>query len=72
MYETAHYPMFRNDSYLRALNLYNNNPRNFEKEIKEKPIINEISKTNQDKINYHIKDNALGEGTPKEKSKEKY
>ena len=67
MYETAHYPMFRNDSYLRALNLYNNNPRNFEKEIKEKPIINEISKTNQDKINYHIKDNALGEGTPKEK-----
>ena len=67
MYETAHYPMFRNDSYLRALNLYNNNPRNFEKEIKEKPIINEISKTNQDKINYHIEDNALGEGTPKEK-----
>ena len=67
MYETAHYPMFRNDSYLRALNLYNNNPRNFENEIKEKPIINEISKTNQDKINYHIKDNALGEGTPKEK-----
>ena len=67
MYETAHYPISRNESYLRALNLYNNNPRNFEKEIKEEPIINEISKTNQDKINYHIDNKALGEGTPKEK-----
>ena len=68
LYEEARYPMSRNESYLRALNLYNNNPRNFGEKIKE-PIIEEKNTTNQEKHNYHIKDNLLGEGTPKEKVK---
>ena len=68
MYEQAHYPMTRNESYLRALNLYNNNPRNFAEEvIEEEPIVETEPKIKQDKINYHIDNNSLGEGTPKEK-----
>lgn len=67
MYEQAHYPMTRNESYLRALNLYNNNPRNFAKEIEEEPKEKIEPKIKQDKINYHIDNNSLGEGTPKEK-----
>ena len=67
MYETAHYPMTRDESYLRALNLYNNNPRNFGEEVKEESAIDEVPIINQDKINYHIENNNLGEGTPKEK-----
>ena len=68
LYEEARYPISRNESYLRALNLYNNNPRNFGEKIKE-PIIEEKNTTNQEKHNYHINDNLLGEGTPKEKVK---
>lgn len=68
LYEEARYPMSRNESYLRALNLYNNNPRNFGEKIKE-PIIEEKTTTNQERHNYHINDNLLGEGTPKEKVK---
>ena len=67
MYEEAHYPMTRNESYLRVLNLYNNNPRNFAKEIIEEPVVETEPKIKQDKINYHIDNNSLGEGTPKEK-----
>ena len=68
MYEQAHYPMTRNESYLRALNLYNNNPRNFAEEIiEEEPVVETEPKIKQDKINYHIDNNSLGEGTPKEK-----
>ena len=67
MYEQAHYPMTRNESYLRALNLYNNNPRNFAEEIVEEPKEEIEPKIKQDKINYHIDNNSLGEGTPKEK-----
>ena len=52
LYEEARYPMSRNESYLRALNLYNNNPRNFGEKIKE-PIIEEKNTTNQEKHNYH-------------------
>ena len=69
MYEQAHYPMTRNESYLRALNLYNNNPRNFAKENIEEVIVETEPKIKQDKINYHIDNNSLGEGTPKEKVK---
>lgn len=68
LYEEARYPMSRNESYLRALNLYNNNPRNFGEKIKE-PIIEEKNTTNQERHNYHINDNLLGEGTPREKVK---
>ena len=68
LYEEARYPMSRNESYLRALNLYNNNPRNFGEKIKE-PIIEEKNTTNQERHNYHINDNLLGAGTPKEKVK---
>ena len=68
LYEEARYPMSRNESYLRALSLYNNNPRNFGEKIKE-PIIEEKNTTNQERHNYHINDNLLGEGTPKEKVK---
>ena len=67
MYEQAHYPMTRNESYLRALNLYKNNPRNFAEEIIEEPVVETEPKIKQDKINYHIDNNSLGEGTPKEK-----
>lgn len=38
LYEEARYPMSRSGSYLRALNLYNNNPKNFVEETKE-PVI---------------------------------
>lgn len=68
LYEEARYPISRNESYLRALSLYNNNPRNFGEKIKE-PIIEEKNTTNQERHNYHINDNLLGEGTPKEKVK---
>ena len=33
MLETAHYPIMRNESYLRAVSLYHSNERNFDKEI---------------------------------------
>ena len=35
--------------------------------IEEEPIVEIESKIKQDKINYHIDNNSLGEGTPKEK-----
>ena len=66
MYETAHYPMTRNESYLRAVNLYQNNVRNFAQEIAE-PIQESEPIIKHDKINYHIENNNLGEGTQKEK-----
>lgn len=69
MLETAHYPIMRNESYLRAVSLYKNNDRN---SIKEENIIHTTTqettpKTKQEKLNYHISNNSLGEGTPKEK-----
>lgn len=67
MLETAHYPIMRNESYLRAVSLYHSNERNFEKEITtNKQEIVEL-KPKQEKVNYHIDDKLLGEGTPKEK-----
>lgn len=70
MLESSHYPITREESYIRAVNLYKNNDRNFIKEetkgnelLEDKPIIQ------QEKINYQITNNALGEGTPKEKVK---
>ena len=67
MLETAHYPIMRNESYLRAVSLYYSNDRNFEKEFT--PNKQEIveSKPKREKVNYHIEDKLLGEGTPKEK-----
>ena len=73
MLETAHYPITREESYLRAISLYKDNERNFEKTksqdvILEKKDTNQnIINTTQEKINYHIEDNLIGEGTPKEK-----
>lgn len=75
MLETAHYPIMRNESYLRAISLYKSNERNFEnaelpKENINKPTTQETTqKATQEKINYHIENNLLGEGTPKEKVK---
>lgn len=67
MLETAHYPIMRNESYLRAVSLYHSNERNFDKEITtNKQEIVEL-KPKQEKVNYHIDDKLLGEGTPKEK-----
>lgn len=67
MLENAHYPIMRNESYLRAISLYHSNERNFEKEITtNKQEIVEL-KPKQEKVNYHIDDKLLGEGTPKEK-----
>ena len=37
------------------------------KEIIEEPVVETELKIKQDKINYHIDNNSLGEGTPKEK-----
>ena len=67
MLETAHYPIMRNESYLRAVSLYYSNDRNFEKEFT--PNKQEIveSKPKREKVNYHIEDKLLGEGTQKEK-----
>ena len=73
MYEKSRYPITRDESYLKAVNLYKNNERNFIKE--EQKIENvansttnkETTKIIQEKINYHIENNNLGEGTPKEK-----
>ena len=66
MLETAHYPIMRNESYLRAVSLYHSNERNFDKEITtNKQEIVEL-KPKQEKVNYHIDDKLLGEGTPKE------
>ena len=67
MLETAHYPIMRNESYLRAVSLYHSNERNFDKEITtNKQEIVEL-KPKQENVNYHIDDKLLGEGTPKEK-----
>jgi len=67
MLETAHYPIMRNESYLRAVSLYHSNERNFEKEITTNKQEIVEPKPKQEKINYHIDDKLLGEGTPKEK-----
>ena len=67
MLETAHYPIMRNESYLRAVSLYHSNERNFEKEITTNKQEIVEPKTKQEKVNYHIDDKLLGEGTPKEK-----
>ncbi len=98
MFETTHYPITRDESYLRAISLYKNNERNFidkekeyaieqaqkvihlfeEREKNGKPLDREEyyqeqeEKTNNNsakKINYHIDNDNLGEGTPKEKVK---
>lgn len=55
------YPIFRNESYSRFLELYNKNERNFKQQNKQ----SEQVKTN--KINYTITDDNLGDGTPKER-----
>lgn len=67
MLETAHYLIMRNESYLRAVSLYHSNERNFEKEITTNKQEIVEPKTKQEKVNYHIDDKLLGEGTPKEK-----
>lgn len=67
MLETAHYPIMRNESYLRAVSLYHSNERNFEKEITTNKQEIVETKSKQEKVNYHIDDKLLGEGTPKEK-----
>ena len=67
MLETAHYPITRDESYLRVVSLYNANPRNFNK-IEEQVIVEETKpQITQEKIDYHIENDNLGEGTPKEK-----
>ncbi len=68
MLENAHYPMTREESYLRAIALFKENNKNFENVEKEE-IIPQVNKENsiQEKIDYHIDSNNLGEGTPKEK-----
>ena len=68
MLETAHYPITRNISLLQAISLYQKNELNFKQQ--EQPKNEEIIKENkslQEKINYHIENNNLGEGTSKEK-----
>ena len=67
MLETAHYPIMRNESYLRAVSLYHSNERNFDKEITTNKQEIVETKSKQEKVNYHIDDKLLGEGTPKEK-----
>lgn len=67
MLETAHYPIMRNESYLRAVSLYHSNEKNFEKEITTNKQEIVEPKPKQEKVNYHIDDKLLGEGTPKEK-----
>ena len=67
MIETAHYPIMRNESYLRVVSLYHSNEKNFEKEITTNKQEIVEPKPKQEKINYHIDDKLLGEGTPKEK-----
>ena len=55
------YPIFRDESYSRFLNLYKNNERNFKQEnVETKEVVTE-------KINYRVTDEYLGEGTPKER-----
>ena len=67
MLENAHYPIMRNESYLRAVSLYHSNDRNFEEEITTNKQEIVEPKPKQEKVNYHIDDKLLGEGTPKEK-----
>lgn len=82
LYEQAHYPVTRDDKYSRIVELYKNNTRNFNKSEIEaiKENVAKISnkednhKVNdnqenikEDKINFHITDENLGVGTPKEK-----
>ena len=72
MLETVHYPITRDESYLKAVSLYLNNDLNFNKNISSKN--NDIEQTKEtknitDKINYSIKNDLIGEGTPKEKVK---
>lgn len=55
------YPIFRDESYSRFVNLYKNNERNFKQEnIESKEVKTE-------KINYRITDEYLGVGTPTER-----
>lgn len=67
MLETAHYPIMRNESYLREVSLYHSNDRNFKEEITTNKQEIVETKSKQEKVNYHIDDKLLGEGTPKEK-----
>ena len=74
MLETARYPAFRDESYLKAVSLYLNNNRNFNKDINEKSSMKEQTKKTEienkvEKINYKIQNDFFGEGTPKEKVK---
>ena len=68
MLETAHYPITRNISLLQAISLYQKNELNFKQQepTKNEEIIKE-NKSLQEKINYHIKNDNLGEGTPRQK-----
>ena len=59
--EMAHYPISRNESFARVVSLYKNNTRNFEKLEKK------VEKNKQEKLDYHIDNVFLGEGSPKEK-----
>ena len=68
-FERTNYPFSRETRYSRALILYKYNPRNLKKEIEDKSIANTDNKVIQDKVNYHINNNSLGEGTPREKIK---
>ena len=63
MLEKAHYPISREESYKKALELYNKNKRNFEDKEEKKQL------EKQEKINYKIINDDLGVGTSKEKIK---
>ena len=74
MLETAHYPITREESYIKAVSLYKQNNLNFSQnepaKVENIAIKEETKQDNkplQEKINYHIENNNLGEGTPRQK-----